>query len=103
MAALLPARLGTFGIASVIRGTIESAKVLALERTLAGVTFVMRAARRKCARTRLCIFTRNLLAVVASRFTRPTAARHDASANFFAFETGGVFATSHDAAVFAAW
>ena len=103
MAALLPARLGTFRIARVIRGTIEAAKVLALERTFAWVAFMMRAARRKCACIRDYIFTRNPLAVVASRFTRPAAARHDASANFFAFETGGVFATSHDAVVFAAW
>ena len=103
MAALLPARFGALWIAFVIRGTIEAAKVLALERTLAGVTFVMRAARRKCARIRVCIFTRKLLAVVASRFTRPAAARHDTSAKFLAFEIGGVSATSHDAAVFAAW
>jgi hypothetical protein len=86
----------------VILGTIEAAKVLALERTLAGVTFVMRATREKRARTRGCIFTRNPLAVVASRFTRPAAARHDASANFLAFEVGGVFAAGHGAAVFAA-
>jgi hypothetical protein len=103
MAALLPARLGTFRIARVIRGTIKAAKVLALERPFAGVTFVMCAAGTKRARTRSCIFTRNPLAVVASRFTRPAAARHDASANFLASEVGGVFATSHGAAVFAAW
>ena len=76
--------------------------MLALERTLAGVTFMMCAARGECTRTRVSIFTRNPLAVVASRFTRPAAARHDASAYFLASEIGGVFATSHDAAVFAA-
>ena len=76
--------------------------MLALERTLAGVTFMMRAARRECARTRVCIYTCNQLAVVTPRFTRPAAARHDASAYFLASEIGGVFATSHDAAVFAA-
>jgi hypothetical protein len=87
----------------MILGTIDAAKVLALERSFAGVTFVMRATRAKRACTRGCIFTRNLLAVVESRFTRPAAARHDAFANFLAFETGGIFAASHDAAVFAAW
>ena len=103
MAALLSARFGTFWIAFVIRRTIEAAKMLALEYTLAGVTFVMRAARRKYARIRYCIFTRNKLAVVASRFTRPAAARHVAFAKFLALEIGGVLATSHDATVFTAW
>ena len=103
MAALLSARFGTFWIAFVIRRTIEAAKVLALERTFAGVTFVMCAARRKCARIRVSIFTRNQLAVVASRFTRPAAARHVAFARFLALEIGGVLATSHDATVFTAW
>jgi hypothetical protein len=87
----------------VIRGTIEAAKVLALERPLAAVIFVMRATETKRVRIRVCIFERNPLAVVASRFTRPAAARHDAPANFLALEVGGVIATSHGAAVFAAW
>jgi hypothetical protein len=77
--------------------------VLALERSFAGVTLVMRTTRTKRDCTRGCIFARNRLAVVASRFTRPAAARHDASANFLAFEVGGVFAASHGTAVFAAW
>src|SRR6266702_3818205 len=87
----LPARLGTFRIALVIRGTSEATQVSALERSFAGMTFVMRADRKKSARIRGCIITRNLLALVASRFTRPAAARGEASA------------TSHDAAMFAAW
>src|SRR6266702_4868477 len=99
----LPARLGTFRIALVIRGTSEATQVLALERSFAGMTFVMRANRRKSARTWGCVITRNLLALVAPRFTRPAAARGAASANFLAFEVGGVSATSHDAAMFAAW
>lgn len=82
----------------------------ALERSLAGMTFVMRANRgdanrrdRRSARTRVRSIARNLLALVASRFTRPAAARGMAAANFLAFEFGRISATSHDALVLAAW
>ncbi|KAH9033743.1 hypothetical protein EDB83DRAFT_2319031 [Lactarius deliciosus] len=49
-----------------------------------------------------CITMRNLLTLVTLRFTYPVAARGTASANFLAFEVGGVSTTSHDAAMFAA-
>jgi hypothetical protein len=52
MAALLPARLGAFRIARMILGTIEATKVLALERSFARVTFVMRATGTKDTCTR---------------------------------------------------
>ena len=74
----------------------------ALERSFAGVAFMM-CANRKGSRTRGCIFTRNLLALVAPRFTRQAAARGAASAHFLAFEFGGISATSHDGHVFTAW
>ena len=52
MATPLSARLGTFRITRVIRGTREATKVLALERPFAGMTVVMRANKTKCTRTR---------------------------------------------------
>jgi hypothetical protein len=103
MATPLPARFGTLRIARVIGGTREATQVLALERSFAGMNFVMCANRRKCARVRCRVFARNLLALVASRFTRPAAARGVASANLLACEVGWVAATIHSAAVFAAW
>ena len=77
--------------------------MLALERSFAGMTFMMCANRTRCARTRGCVIACNFLALVASSLTRPAAARGVASANLLAFEVGGVAATRHDAVVFAAW